>query len=265
MAPAHDLGYRAARPTGAEMAIDETFLRYLKGVLDLGFSDIATNGRRKAICLAYPDLLVPQSTIIEIIGPAIIGKLQVSPRDSEIREWHHLPESFGPVVKTESVFETWGLPVEFIDIQQARGQETIVDLNEPLPAHMRAMYDLVVDTGTMEHCFNVGEAFKSMCALVKAGGYIISMAPVTIFNHGYWNFNPCAFWDGLGKNGFKILELVGRTKDKDSVSLLDFKPAPAARSRAIPSEMVVICIAKRLTDQPFKWPFQDKYAKQAAD
>ena len=48
-------------------------------------------------------------------------------------------------------------------------------------------YDLIFDVGTLEHCFNVGQAFKNIMEMTKLGGTIF-MATASKINHGFWNF-----------------------------------------------------------------------------
>ena len=76
------------------------------------------------------------------------------------------------------------IDADFIDIKKLRGVEKIVDLNEPLPAEYHNVYDLVIDTGTLEHSFNVGVAFRSMCQMAKVGAHIITLAPASMVNTG---------------------------------------------------------------------------------
>ena len=82
-------------------------------------------------------------------------------------------------------------------------------MNNPLPADLHQRFDLLIDTGTLEHCFNVGQAFKNTCEAMRQGGLIVHGAPLNRFNHGFWSFNPTLYHDFLGDNGFQILWLKG--------------------------------------------------------
>lgn len=83
------------------------------------------------------------------------------------------------------------METDYFDIQKVRENEIILDLNEELPIMYEKKYDLVIDTGTHEHCFNVGTAFINMLKLFKNYGCIVTnMSPMNYPNHGFWNFFP---------------------------------------------------------------------------
>jgi hypothetical protein len=53
----------------------------------------------------------------------------------------------------------------------------------------------VLDCGTTEHCFNVGQAIINAAHAVKPGGAIFHCFPMCVMNHGFWNASPTAFKD----------------------------------------------------------------------
>lgn len=144
--------------------------------------------------------------------------------------------------------------VTVYDIIQHEGPEKYLDLNLPLPVYKSQTADLVIDPGTLEHCFNVGQAFQNMCELVKEGGSLITTAPFIMPNHAFWSFNPCVYFDAFEQNGF---ELWG------------FEVVALGRSSWLPKERFVptipdtifVVAAKKITHQHWKWPTQSaKYA-----
>lgn len=220
---------------------------------------MAGDGRPlKAVCLAYPDLVVPGPIIDEIYGLGFAESLKTREDADSVRDWHHLPETFGPVYDTIAFLARCGIHADVIDAAMLWGVDRIVDLNDPLPADLFGKYQLVIDTGTLEHCFNVGGAFRNMCDMTALNGVILSMAPLSIVNHGFWNFSPTAFYDGFTQNGFKPLFLQARAKSVDSVSMYDFSKATDERISVAP-ETVIISAARRISSVPFKWPIQSKY------
>jgi len=113
-----------------------------------------------------------------------------------------------------------------------------------------------VDTGTLEHCFNVGTAFENMCKLVRIGGLILSAAPMTKINHGFWNFSPCAYENYYEQNKYKILFLAGFYKDKGEIKKIKIEK----NKRVIyPPEALIICVARKTSESTFKIPIQKKY------
>ena len=141
------------------MAIEARYLTILKQVIDI--AKMETPRRLRALCLSYPDLLVSSKFLEKEISDDIINRLPVRPDSKDIWSWHGLRECQEPIFETEAFFDELNISLEIIDIVAARGNERIVDLNEPLPDDLRATFDIVIDTGTCEHCFNVGQAFKN--------------------------------------------------------------------------------------------------------
>jgi hypothetical protein len=109
-----------------------------------------------------------------------------------------------------------GLKLSVIDRVAHTGCEEIVDLNErtslprlPFSDNMDG-FDLVIDPGTSEHCFNIPQALVNLAGAVKVGGVISQALPMSMFNHGYWNVNPVALLDFYELNGFAIERMVIR-------------------------------------------------------
>jgi len=147
----------------------------------------------------------------------------------------------------------------FFDFKKIRGDEIILDLNLPLESIHLGRYDLVIDTGTLEHCFNVGVAFENMCKLVKVNGAILTAGPVTMVNHGFWSFNPCLYENYFRHNKFDILHLSlawGKGNEKVK-NMLDKSQANSRIS--VPSETSIMAVAKRTNHSTYEFPIQEKY------
>jgi hypothetical protein len=136
------------------------------------------------------------------------------------------------------------------DVTQHRGIECYIDLNDPLPAEHHGAFDLVVDSSCLEHCFNVAQAFRNLCEMVRVGGWVTTVAPIYIFNHGYYNINPIMHQDGFEANGFEIRSQELITNDGFLVSGFNGKKSDV-RARTF-----VLTAARRCTEQPWRWPLQ---------
>lgn len=205
------------------MAIDQV---HFSMILD-------AKARGKALSAGYPDLLVSFPNL--------------PPRpDSEAVCFHHGVK--GPLADTAIVFKDLGLELEVIDREKLQGSERVVDLNEP---HDLGEYDLVIDPGTSEHCFNIAQAVKNLAGAVKVGGVMSQAIPMAMFNHGYYNVNPVWFLDFYEQNGFEIEKIVLR--DKDGIFL---QSPQRVRYKGIPDGAVTVMTARRLKKQPFVYPQQ---------
>lgn len=140
-----------------------------------------------------------------------------------------------------------------IDRAEIRGGERVVDLNYP---QRLGPFDLVVDSGTIEHCFNPGQALLNAAGAVRVGGRIFHTPPLTMLNHGFYNLCPTLLHDFYTQNGWDIELLTGVERKGRGGR---FTVPPVDRFDA-PSESVMHCLARRVNDAALKIPVQSKYA-----
>lgn len=201
---------------------------------------IAPHIQGKVLSLGYPDICVPAEKIQEWFGfkPT---------KFTDNGAWHRVKY---PLPDTLEFFEAFGCELTCVDIHRSRGCEVIADLN--YEDVIRGKYDLVIDAGTTEHCFNVGQALMNAAGSVKAGGYVFHGSPMTMVNHGFYNFNPTLFYDFYRQNGWDIHHMSVHRGETPVMS------HPVDRFGA-PSECGLYFLAYRKTDSVLKFPTQTKY------
>ena len=136
-----------------------------------------------------------------------------------------------------------------MDIIRFRGVEDICDLNYP---QMLGQHDLVIDPGTVEHCFNIPQAIRNASESVKVGGHIFHTNPLTMVNHGFWGLNPTTWMDYYQANGFRVLQMA---IEKDG----ELSPVYPYRRFSPPPECSLYCLAQKVEEVPFTYPMQTKY------
>jgi hypothetical protein len=194
---------------------------------------------RRILSLGYPDLVVTADDIRRLFG--------VTPtRFTEFGAWHGVSH---PLPETLHIFEAIGASLECVDIHPSRGVERVVDLNRPCDL---GRFDVVLDPGTIEHCFNIGQAILNAANAVMPGGSIYHSPPMTMLNHGFYNLSPTLLHDFYAQNGWEIVILTGAVRGEM------FEVPAAARFKA-PAEACLYCIAIRRSDQPLAFPTQAKY------
>ena len=211
----------------------------------------------RALLLAYPDLVVPRAALARIVGEDVVARLPVREDARAIWEHHGLAGVQDPLYESIAFFRALGVEADVIDVARIRGDEAIVDLNLPLPAEYVRRYDLVVDTGTCEHCFNVGQAFMNACEALSQGGLLVHAAPLTRVNHGFWNFSPTVYPDFMEANGFELQVLTGVTGDL-ARGFRSFAVDPVRRFEPPPNAALYV-IAERREVRELRWPVQRKY------
>lgn len=241
------------------MAIDTFFLPLLVKTIKHRQQRVGDR-RLKALALAYPDLLVPRAKLEETCGPETMSQLRVVQDAEPIWRWHGMAGCTETMFDTLSLFEALGLDTDVIDIVSARGMERIVDLNEPLPDDLRGRFDLVIDTGTLEHCFNVGVAFRNACEAVTLGGFLVHGSPLNIINHGFWNFSPTIYPDYFQDNGFAMHVMKGAAgSPARGFTLFDVQPFQRFDP---PPDAGTYVVAERVAVKAPAWPTQRKYRKR---
>jgi len=207
--------------------------------------------------MGYPDLIAPFHYFEEMLGEKIHA-LEYRKDSAAICKRHGLQDIAIP--DAESFFKLMGCELDVYDIVQERGCEILCDLNYPGHPKTIKHYDIVLDVGTLEHCFNISQAIFNMAGLVKLTGVIIHENPHQMGNHGFYNLNPTFFADFYQANGFELLDCRLVTRNGDGAEVPWTK-----RFKSPPAECNVFAMARRLRLQSFVFPMQSKYVSVIQD
>lgn len=127
--------------------------------------------------------------------------------------------NYSDINKVLEKIETYAEPVfnfigsktiDSLDASPYEEATVIQDLNVPLNSGFKQSYNLVLDSGTLEHVFNVPEAIKTCMKLTKKGGHFIGVYPCNnFFGHGFYQFSSELFYRTFSEeNGFKIEDII---------------------------------------------------------
>lgn len=96
--------------------------------------------------------------------------------------------------------------VEALDYSDYEGATVLHDLNKPLPPTLEGSCDLLFDSGSLEHVFNVPEALDSYAKLVRPGGWMVLDMPANgCCGHGFYQFSPELFFQYFeGHRGCRV-------------------------------------------------------------
>lgn len=157
------------------------------------------------------------------------------------------------------LFSAGANTVDVVDVIQHKGMERLLDLNEPQVWPKR--YQLVINPGTLEHCFNIAQAFKNAWDAVDIGGCILQISPVTMLNHGFWNLNPIAMSLWCEYNGGKMESMkFAENGTQKVISPEQIKSSGSGRGQ-LPPETVMYALCRKLVDVPTRWPVQGGYRR----
>jgi hypothetical protein len=81
--------------------------------------------------------------------------------------------------------------------------------NLNLPFTPERTYDVVADFGTLEHVFNIGEAFRTAHNLLRPGGLAVHQLPTFGgYYHGFYNISSVTFRSLIEANGYEVVDLL---------------------------------------------------------
>lgn len=194
------------------------------------------------LSLGYPDITITDKEIESIFG--------------------YTPQKFTtgnrwiktPVPDSQELFEKLGSELTIVDYVRERGIEQVADLNYPQDL---GQFDFVIDPGTLEHCFNIGQAMMNAANAVKPGGRIFHISPMSMLNHGFYNLCPTLFYDFYEQNGWAIESFA-------IVALADPVCKTTARFTTT-VEHLVRTMVRRQSDTPLRMPTQSKYLGKHKD
>lgn len=157
----------------------------------------------RVICLGYPDLLADRGGWT---APDVAWE-DLPMRDDAAQIWaqHGLAHLSGECMpETKATFAKFGADAKICDATAWCAEDFVLDLNRPLPRRHRGRFDIVIDPGTLEHCFNIAQAFANVDLLLRPGGFVYHQAAMAFPNHGFWSISPTAFFDFYQSLGYEL-------------------------------------------------------------
>jgi len=184
--------------------------------LELGFcarlirTVAATGHPPRVLLLGYPDLLCTPDSL-RAVGVQVDWE-RLPKRTPEVSRavWiQHGREVLAelPVLETKGVLRALGAEPVVTDAIPWGGEDHVLDLNLPLEPKLRAKLEaaeIIVDPGTLEHCFNIAQAFDNVDQLLQPRGFVYHQAAAAFPNHGFWSISPTAFFDFYQSRGYDL-------------------------------------------------------------
>jgi hypothetical protein len=105
-------------------------------------------------------------------------------------------------------FEAIGFPdYRVLDISDYQGARIIQDLSmDTLNDEHHGVADLVYDTGTLEHVYNLDIALKNIHNLLKVGGVAYHVNPTNgMLDHGFYQISPTFYHDYYRTSAYNII------------------------------------------------------------
>jgi len=96
--------------------------------------------------------------------------------------------------------------VSSVDASDYEQATHLHNFNQPLPTSLANRFSVVHEGGTIEHVFNIPQAFKNCMEMVRVGGHFIQVNVANNYTgHGFWQFCPELIYRIFSReNGFHI-------------------------------------------------------------
>jgi SAM-dependent methyltransferase len=100
--------------------------------------------------------------------------------------------------------------IRSIDYSHYEGAELVHDMNQSLPPQHNETFDVVIDSGSLEHVFNFPVAIANCMNLVRTGGSLFLFTPANNHcGHGFYQFSPeLMFRIFQPENGFELVQVI---------------------------------------------------------
>jgi SAM-dependent methyltransferase len=97
-----------------------------------------------------------------------------------------------------------------LDYSRYEAPEVILDLNEQeTPEDLQRKFDVVLDSGTLEHVFDVPAVLRHCVRMVKPGGRIIHLTPSSnCVDHGLYSVSPTLYADFYPACGCQVEQIL---------------------------------------------------------
>lgn len=159
-------------------------------------------------------LCAAKSRGVDFTRTAMIGRQSLCPDPATLRRVlsvlgvnHNAQEFLRENSYSERFFSLLGAKeITSIDYSSYENASVIHDMNAPVPDDLKERFSVVHDGGTIEHVFNIPQAFKNCMEMVEIGGHFIQVNVANNFlGHGFWQFSPELLFRALSPaNGYQI-------------------------------------------------------------
>ncbi len=183
---------------------------------------ITHNDRLVFLRLHHAGLLPPHPSMLELGEGQWYGDVPLETLSEDIDDLVHddarreeLHLLMAKILCGETAVQSWDLAKLFFSACLDYRKYTAIDFHgtpEALkidlnyPVSLGEQFDILINAGTAEHVFDIGQFFRTAHDLTRAGGLMIHVMPFRGWlEHGFYSFNSTFYWDLAQANGYTML------------------------------------------------------------
>lgn len=162
-------------------------------------------------------------------------------------------------------YEIFYAPVEMQAVDMHGTEHALrLDLNGPIS--LSRQFHVVLNNGTAEHIFNIGQLLRTIHEVTLPGGLMIHESPFTGWiDHGFYSLQPTLFYDMAAANGYVILGMLIQDISGYAVTQLPSRESVyhlAQSEKIAANTMLLTVLVKGEVESPFQIPMQGYYANK---
>jgi hypothetical protein len=142
-----------------------------------------------------------------------------------------------------------------------------LDLNQPIS--LGRQFDLVINHGTAEHVFNIGQVFHTIHDHTAPGGMMLHESPFTGWiDHGFYSLQPTLFYDLAHANSYGLMGLFVQDLSKNTLVQIRERDDVyrLAQAKEFPeNSMLSVVLRKNQQERPFRMPLQGYYSGKLSE
>lgn len=123
-------------------------------------------------------------------------------------------------------------------------------------------YETVINHGTAEHIFNIGQVFRTMHDHCAVGGLMIHESPFTGWiDHGFWTIQPTAYFDLCAANGYQLVYMAVTQIEQNLAVPIESREQllQMAKNGGVPWNSMLWVAMRKQSDAEFEIPMQGVY------
>ncbi len=178
---------------------------------------------------------------------ATIGRQSVHVRNQVLEKLLGVPieSDLGSFCETLLIRHFGSIIVHSFDNSDYEGASHVLDLNDPLPTDFCDLYDTIIDSGSLEHIYDIRTALMNISSMLKPGGQVIHVNPSNNFcGHGFYQFSPEFYFSTYSRSrGFTSAEVFLAKVSNSRYWFKVREPKDGQRSE-VSSGLPLVCLVR---------------------